>query len=1215
MAKIVWFHFSDLHYRSSDDFNRDRVLNALWTDISKQISEGSLPHFITVTGDIAFSGQAEEYRRAENEFFLPLLERTGVSHQNVFFVPGNHDFDRSYLDILNKNAIRQLTNRDSINRFIEDNTRLEMYLQPFKGYADFVGRFTDNSNRVHSPEFGYCTNASFSGVPFSIVGLNSAWTCNYFDRSDKGMLLLGERQIVSAFDARSPDSIRVTLIHHPIDWFAESEVAALKHELYGDSSFLQHGHVHLSTEISHHYTPDHKCFVLGAAACYDRRVGTDLYANGYSIISLDTSERKVTLRLRKYSDVVKPHWTSNEDVMGEGTAGAHTFPVPSEWFGEGPQDLGANADTRSLDDIYRLSNTITSRLPDIYREFNSWELTAKQSAQLLRFEELVCSYVNVWRSDWSVGMVERVATSVLVAETIMRCQGTVSKQFWCEWAADSLGVLEPFFDADDQQIQLAARVWETICEGFHQPPHSLVQELAEKVSPHQTSIALLSLSIVLLADGAAARCLLDLPSFEGVDKSGSLPIPARARMISESVAGFTTTASGSDQFMALTLVRFNLEQRIEQVTEVYATADIEFPLQALRLTFLEQSRMWRENRFSVDTNRIISLLMGKELYGERSRDVWFREVLQNAVDACHARQRVDSSYKEQRVQIRFSKSDRRVRIQDNGVGMSRWQIDRFFCRVGRSFWRSEELAQYFEDEKIENVSIGRFGIGFLSVFDVASRVEVRTRFCQEEEGHFLRISSVREPFFIRDANDVPMGTEITIQFEDSYEPTLEEIAKKYLVYLPKGVKVTGIPNIPSDSRDALKAEIKRDSEKVEWYTDSIRIEELRAELHIAVPMSSSKTEGRYNSDLPRSTGVRVSNGGIAVYETEGDWIGKKQEYGRGPSSGVNGITAILDFDSGTAPVTVSRNEIRVSKSESELVLQKMQELTSDIWRKHATKLFKRYKQRPTATRKLIQALNNSADRYGDSYYSRREPSWWCKSDVLNERARQLLIDNATVEVFENGNLSTRRLVPLSELVHAESSLPRVVTVKKRMEEPLFRLYCKQTPKLEVIAAPDVRTVILFAECHSEWTKLVTDEELWAVIEIKETTDAELCHVIPAEGALVSTKYFTKPSTLAVVLPRRRARADAVLGLHRSDATNVPARVLINFEHRVTKKLEAGLKDASIAAEKVDDLFQLLFAQVVNEKAKSRRSREFQSLRARLLKLCGLSSNTKVEIDF
>jgi predicted MPP superfamily phosphohydrolase len=136
MARLVLYHFSDLHFHRRDDFDRQIVINALWADIARQMEAGLVPDLIAVTGDIAFSGKVDEYKRAETEFFLPLLEKTNSNREDIFMVPGNHDVDRDILLDINSDRIAFLRDRDSINTFIGQRQSLSRYLASFEAIQE-----------------------------------------------------------------------------------------------------------------------------------------------------------------------------------------------------------------------------------------------------------------------------------------------------------------------------------------------------------------------------------------------------------------------------------------------------------------------------------------------------------------------------------------------------------------------------------------------------------------------------------------------------------------------------------------------------------------------------------------------------------------------------------------------------------------------------------------------------------------------------------------------------------------------------------------------------------------------------------------------------------------------------------------------------------------------------------------------------------------------
>lgn len=66
-------------------------------------------------------------------------------------------------------------------------------------------------------------------------------------------------------------------------------------------------------------------------------------------------------------------------------------------------------------------------------------------------------------------------------------------------------------------------------------------------------------------------------------------------------------------------------------------------------------------------------------------------------------------------------------VRDNGVGMSRGVVTRHLIGVGSDFWHSAEFYRDFGKALDAGFRpIGRFGIGFLSVFMLGDRVEVNT---------------------------------------------------------------------------------------------------------------------------------------------------------------------------------------------------------------------------------------------------------------------------------------------------------------------------------------------------------------------------------------------------------------------------------------------------------------------------------------------------------
>ncbi|MBP5689068.1 MAG: ATP-binding protein, partial [Muribaculaceae bacterium] len=142
---------------------------------------------------------------------------------------------------------------------------------------------------------------------------------------------------------------------------------------------------------------------------------------------------------------------------------------------------------------------------------------------------------------------------------------------------------------------------------------------------------------------------------------------------------------------------------------------------------------WQPCNFGVHTSNIkylIENLGGSKLYGEDNMLlVALRELIQNARDAILARQKMDS-FNDGRITVRLIEEDnnRFIEVEDNGIGMSLDCIKYNFLNFGSSYWKSSLLKYEYPGLKSKGFeSIGKYGIGFYSVFMVAKSVEVQTR--------------------------------------------------------------------------------------------------------------------------------------------------------------------------------------------------------------------------------------------------------------------------------------------------------------------------------------------------------------------------------------------------------------------------------------------------------------------------------------------------------
>jgi hypothetical protein len=161
----------------------------------------------------------------------------------------------------------------------------------------------------------------------------------------------------------------------------------------------------------------------------------------------------------------------------------------------------------------------------------------------------------------------------------------------------------------------------------------------------------------------------------------------------------------------------------------------------VKLDIHEEGYRYIPYRFELDNERIYELLMGGAIYDSPFSAI--RELVQNAVDACKFRDALSRLYEPhlqpnltERIAIIFEDSSEdsiapKLTVSDTGIGMDKWVLERYFLKIGRSYYRSIDFKKYRikfrrEGQEIDFAPVSEFGIGFLSCFLLADRILVDT---------------------------------------------------------------------------------------------------------------------------------------------------------------------------------------------------------------------------------------------------------------------------------------------------------------------------------------------------------------------------------------------------------------------------------------------------------------------------------------------------------
>lgn len=302
--KVTWLHLSDLHFRvTEDNFESELIYDRLLEDL-KQIEEHI--DLVFVTGDIAYSGRVEEYERA-SKFFNRVLKILNLGREAIFFVPGNHDIQRSNTANYVSKMLDGIHSEKEVAEILGSRELREIFLKRLNNYYDFV---ENNAFLIEKSELSYTKKINVNGIEIAVVGLNSAWGST--SNSEKGNIVLGERQVIEAFSKIGDAQVTITLLHHPTYYFRDEDVESVETVINNRSDFVLHGHIHRRKVITQKM-PDSMVHYLVAGASYEENSITSGLA--YNYVSADFESGVANICLRKY-DNISSCWVS-DDSYGE----------------------------------------------------------------------------------------------------------------------------------------------------------------------------------------------------------------------------------------------------------------------------------------------------------------------------------------------------------------------------------------------------------------------------------------------------------------------------------------------------------------------------------------------------------------------------------------------------------------------------------------------------------------------------------------------------------------------------------------------------------------------------------------------------------------------------------------------------------------------------------------------------------------------------------
>ena len=198
------------------------------------------------------------------------------------------------------------------------------------------------------------------------------------------------------------------------------------------------------------------------------------------------------------------------------------------------------------------------------------------------------------------------------------------------------------------------------------------------------------------------------------------------------------------------------------------------------------------HQFKAESKKLMDLMINS-IY--TNRDIFLRELISNASDACDKRyfkSLTDTSIgitkDDLKIHIQPDKEARTLTITDNGIGMTKEELEKNLGTIAKS-----GSLDFKTENQSDNIDIiGQFGVGFYSAFMVAQKVTVISR-AQGADTAWKWESKGVEGYTITEADQDDVGTEIILVLKDDTDSenyseylddyTIANLVKKYSDYI------------------------------------------------------------------------------------------------------------------------------------------------------------------------------------------------------------------------------------------------------------------------------------------------------------------------------------------------------------------------------------------------------------------------------------------------
>ena len=233
--------------------------------------------------------------------------------------------------------------------------------------------------------------------------------------------------------------------------------------------------------------------------------------------------------------------------------------------------------------------------------------------------------------------------------------------------------------------------------------------------------------------------------------------------------------------------------------------------------YKEMFEMAETKEFKAESKRLLEMMINS-IYTHK--EIFLRELISNASDAMDKlyfksmSENTGITRSDMAIKLEVNKDDRKLIITDNGIGMTREELENNLGTIAKS----GSLAFKNENEKTDDVNIiGQFGVGFYSAFMVAKKVTVISKAYGSDTAYMWESEGV-DGYTISEAQKDDHGTQIILDIKDNADEEnydeflapykIKQLVKKYSDYIRYPIRMdVEHEKLKEGSKDEYEKEI------------------------------------------------------------------------------------------------------------------------------------------------------------------------------------------------------------------------------------------------------------------------------------------------------------------------------------------------------------------------------------------------------------------------